>query len=171
MGRYEVSPVYIDLPGGSPEHHINAILRRPLTGTGLFSREVSVWIILLATTARAVTRSSSREEKIDELFIQQQLGYLNLPIGMLLADRVPKPQMVIIAISKSDLFSEKDARDAEATIGGIFRMHIASVQKACAGRKIPSRVVYCSALEGWNTDVVLRCIESSVFASPRRTKN
>jgi hypothetical protein len=125
----------------------------------------------LATTARAVTRSSSREEKIDELFIQQQLGYLNLPIGMLLADRVPKPQMVIIAISKSDLFSEKDARDAEATIGGIFRMHIASVQKACAGRKIPSRVVYCSALEGWNTDVVLRCIESSVFASPRRTKN
>jgi hypothetical protein len=57
MGRYEVTPLFHDLPGAKPEEHINALLGGKGFWARLFSRRrVTIWIIQLATTESSTVR-------------------------------------------------------------------------------------------------------------------
>jgi hypothetical protein len=103
-------------------------------------------------------------------YINRQHGYLSLPVGMLLARKVPKPRMVVVAIGKVDLFSEHDLMRVEGgkartRLDELFRPHLALVKDACSRAGVPFKVEYCSALEGWRTESIMRHIQDRLFAS------
>jgi hypothetical protein len=164
MGRYELRPVYIDTPGGSPGSQTMELLKRRR-----FSYPKCVWVIVLSTTRQDVNYSNSESEKIAVDYIAEQLGYLALPLGMLMAPRTPKPEMVIAAISKFDLFSMHDPTDplssqAQEQLSSLFSKHTERLSEACKRAGVPFGWVTCSALKHWKTDRILTYIEKALFA-------
>ncbi|HEX6900549.1 MAG TPA: hypothetical protein VF789_12570 [Thermoanaerobaculia bacterium] len=163
MGRYEIKPLYIDTPGGQPSWQAAELTRKRR-----FWGQKSVWILLLSTTRKAVTRDSSEEEKIDRDYINEQLGYLHLPLGLLGAPRVQRPKLIVIAVSKFDIFSSQDpsrdaSKEAKEKLQELFSPHIRRINGECNNVSVECKVEFCSALEGWNTEVVNRHISKVLF--------
>jgi hypothetical protein len=164
LGRYEVQPVYIAVPGAAPGVHLMQMLRKRFWSPPA----KYIWIITLATTPDSSVNCDSPEAlKIDSNYIAEQLGYLSLPLSVLQAPRFPKPEMLIAIIAKFDLFSGQEpnhpaSASAVATLDAIFAPHIALLKEHCK-KKIPFAVERCSALEGWRVDAVARHIKRSVF--------
>jgi hypothetical protein len=173
LGRYEIIPIYIDTPGGQAGQQVNSLLEE--TGFLKKLRRIliptkSVWIIMLATTPEIqINRNSPDDKKIDKLYIEQQLGHLDLPLGILSSTQKPKPQMVITCIGKFDLFAEHDSKakssgPARTQVESIFLRHISRIKKECKDQVIPFELVICSALEGWGTMEIWRHIENAIFS-------
>lgn len=164
-GHYLVTPVYVDVPGGQPGTHLTELLSRKL-----FSRSKHIWVVVLATTAdSSIKRISPEARKLDQDFISEQRGYINLPLAVLSARGVPKPSMVIVVITKYDLFSEKtwtpDTSDSSvAVLDTAFSLHVGRLREECKRRGVPFALEYSSALEGWRTDALLRHIKKALFA-------
>jgi hypothetical protein len=172
LGRYEVTPVYVDTPGGKAGDQVNRLIEEKGFFKWLrrvFIRTKSVWLIMLATTPETnVHEGSPEDRKVDLAYIEQQLGHLDLPVGMLSSERTPKPQMVITCIGKFDLFSSRDPNDssseaAKNKLRSIFLRHINRVEKECKDQGIPFQLVMCSALKGWGTNEIWRYVEKAVF--------
>jgi hypothetical protein len=159
MGRYEVTPKYIDTPGGMPGQQVTELMGRK-----------RVWIIILSPNSnKAVTIESREDLKVNSQYVAEQFGYLSLPLGLMASPKAKKPTLVILAISKVDLFSTVDPsrrefEEAKKKLSRIFSRHIAAIKDECDRRGIPHQVEYCSALLGWRTESVLRHVKGALFA-------
>ena len=164
FGKHELRPVYVTVPGGQPGTHFDELLE-----SRWFVRTKSIWIVTLAPTRdTTVTKNDADARKIDASYVAEQLGYMAVPVGAISAARVPRPAMVLVVITKFDLFSDHDAThsasvSARETLERVFADHVARVKQACAQKKIPFGVEVCSALEGWRTDALLRHVKKSLF--------
>lgn len=164
MGRYEVRPIYIDLPGGKPGEHLMELL----TNKRLRPRK-HVWIITLSTTPRQdVTKDSSETDKVDRDYISEQRGYIALPLAVLQARKIRRPAMVIVAITKFDLFADREPNDpssepARIFLAQLFAEHIKRIKNECAGRKVPYALEFCSALVGWSVPDLSHDIRDALF--------
>lgn len=177
MGRYEVTPVYVDTPGAQPGQQLTSMMEDSVKSRRLrrFLRPSrSAWIIVLASTPdKSVTRTTEQTRKTDSAYIEQQLGHLDLPLGFLDSDRMPKPQMVIICLAKFDLFADHAPDDPSSSevkkqLDGLFKRHISRIQNVCRRRSIPSAKVFCSAVKGWGVPDILASIEAALFGERRR---
>jgi hypothetical protein len=165
LGRYELMPIYIDTPGGQPGMQTTEMLKKYW-----FVRQKSVWMIILSTTPLSeVTRASRDEDKVDREYISEQLGYLALPLGMLAARKTPKPAVIVVVISKFDLFCEfdpssPDAQQAKDRLRGLFSRHVARMEEECSRVGVKFKVEFCSALRGWRTEILSRHIKDALFS-------
>lgn len=172
LGRYEITPIPIDTPGGQSGEQVNvlmeerSLLRRLVR---LLVRAKSVWLFTLSTTPeRHIDRNSTDEAKVDEYYIEQQLGHLDLPVGMLSSKRTPKPQMVIVCIAKFDVFAEHEPRspfskEVSEKLSGLFMRHTSLVETECKNQNIPFKIIMCSAREGWGMNEIWRQVENAIF--------
>lgn len=166
MGRFEVTPAYVSVPGGQPGLHLEQLLHRRW-----FSRTKSICVLTLSTTPSELARfEGSKDSKIDKDYISEQLGYTALPLAVITARKVPKPAMVLVVITKFDLFSgrepnHRDSAGACAELQQLFSQHITRVQNACKKHSIPNKVVFCSATEGWGMQDFQRHIKNGLFKS------
>lgn len=164
FGKHELRPVYETVPGGQPGTHFDELLKRRW-----LVRTKSIWVVILAPTRdNSVTRADVDDRKIDTVYVAEQLGYLAVPIGALASSRSPKPAMVLAVVTKFDLFSDYDVSHAASEKGrellaSVFADHVARLKEACAKRSIPFQAEFCSALEGWRTEAMLRHIKRSLF--------
>jgi hypothetical protein len=172
MGRYEITPVFIDTPGGKAGEQVNNLLiernwRQRLRRFLL--RQKTIWIIMLATTPDGNTQGKDAwERKVDSPYIEQQLGYLDLPTGLLASRKTLKPQMVIACIGKFDLFADHSPQDSSSQeirdrLEELFQRHLSRIQDECKNQNVPFKLVLCSALKSWGTDDILRHIEKALF--------
>lgn len=167
-GGFEVTPIYVDTAGGKPGEQTTEMLNKDRLLNRLFRPSRHVWIIVLATTDKQVSQDDTEESKIDHDFITEQLGYLYLPRGILQATNTPKPDMIVICLSKFDLLSEyephsKFAVEAKIKINGIFNNHIERI-KETAGEKIPVHIEAISACEGWRVREIRDAIEKQLYS-------
>ncbi len=166
-GRYEVTPIYVDTAGGAPHEQMTEMLRHDNFLTKLIRPNRYVWIIMLATTEKRVTMKDLEEKKIDSGFISEQLGYLALPIAMLQMVNIPKPDMIVICLSKFDLFSEHEpfhtaSAEAKKLFENLFAEHTKRI-KSATGKNIPVVVESCSACEDWRVKNIKDAIEEKLF--------
>src|ERR1700756_4609490 len=64
-----------------------------------------IWLIGLSTTNADTGESSSHNFPVDVELVAEQLGYLNLPLGLLESHRISKPALVLAVLTKADLFA------------------------------------------------------------------
>ncbi len=171
LGSYDVTPVYIDTAGGKPGEQASEMLYKESWFQRMLRPSRFVWIIILATTDKHVCYSTPDEDKIDLNFISEQLGYLYLPRGILQATDTPKPDLILLCISKFDLFSEHDphtkfALESKTKIMTIFAPHINRLKETVGG-SIPVHFEIVSACEGWRVKEIRDVIEHHVY--PRNT--
>lgn len=161
MGKYVVTPTYIDTPGGQPGWQVTEML-----GRRWLKPRKTVWVILLSTTPlKSTTRESPEDQKIDSDYMAEQLGYLMLPLGILSSPRAPKPNMIIMVISKFDLFAEKDDFvPAKQKLRELFRRHIERVEGECSRADVEFKLEFCSAREGWRALNIHSHIEKAIFS-------
>jgi hypothetical protein len=172
MGRFEISPLFVDLPGGKAGEQVNQLFdtkRWYKYLVRLFIGQKTVWIILLSTVQRTdIDKNHSWEQKLDLAYIEQQLGYLDLPLGILGSKESIKPKMVIACIGKFDLFSDKPPDDSSSEktkkqVENVFLRHLSRIESECKAQNIPFRKVICSALMGWGVDDINRYISNALF--------
>jgi hypothetical protein len=172
MGRYEIIPDYTDTPGGEPGIQVTELLAEQRKFRWLRKFLIptkSVWIMMLATTQEnSAQRESALEQKIDSEYIAEQLGHLDLPLGILASARTPNPQMVVICIGKFDLFADDDSRalsskDARILLEKLFQKHISRIKDECEKQGIPSPIIFSSARKGWGANDILRQISKALF--------
>lgn len=173
MGKYEIVREGIDTPGGQPGEQAASLLdgnRRFQRLRMLFVPQKRVWLIVLATTPdKRVHMGSPWEEKVNPLFVQEQLGYLNLPLGLLGSKVTLKPQMVIICIGKFDLFANAKPTDTStkserAQVEAIFKEHVSRISKECQDNGVKVERVVCSAKENWGVNDISRHIQKTLYA-------
>ncbi|MFH0988860.1 MAG: hypothetical protein V1799_02470 [bacterium] len=173
MGDFVVVPIYIDTPGGNVGEQVNVMMedkRRFQWLYNIVAPKKSVWIILLSTTEdRRVTKDSNHEIKYDQDFIEQQFGSLDLPIGILSSRRGIKPEMVILCISKFDLYAshcdplDNETLESQKELSKVFLRHIERVKSECENKHVPYKLIFCSALRYWNIDEINHLIKITLF--------
>lgn len=174
MGPYEITPVYTDVPGGDPGQQVDAFFQGKKVNNGLdrfLKPNKSVWIIMLSTTPdEQVTFSSNDNLKIDRSYIDQQLGHLDLPIGIIKSNDTPSPCMVILCMSKFDLFSstppniDQNSKNAQSMLSNTFGKHIEAIKDTCKGKGIPFEIIFCSASkENWGAEKILGYVERALL--------
>ena len=157
--------MYVTVPGGQPGIHLDELLTRRW-----LVRTKSIWIITLAPTRdRSVAKADSDAKKVDLTYVAEQLGYIALPLGGITSKHSPKPAMVLVVVTKFDLFSDHDASNPSSAqalqyLERTFSAHIKRVQDACAQRDLQFHVEFCSAWEGWRVEALLRHIKHSLFS-------
>ncbi len=171
MGRFDIVPKLVDLPGRSSSDLVDQFLdqKRFRFLQKLLIPQKRVWVLLVSTTPKNnVTRDSSESDKVDTGYIREQLGALRTAAGFLGSRNVPKPDCVILCVSKFDLFatmasSDSASDEARNKVTGFFSAHIERVKLQCEQKRIPFRFVIVSALKGWDTDQILRHVESALY--------
>jgi hypothetical protein len=129
-----------------------------------------IWVITLTPTkSKAASLADPPDSKIDPLYISEQLGYLALPIGAITSKRIREPAMVLAVVTKFDLFADRDgvdpvSSDARRFLEHTFEKHLARLKAACERRSVPFQVEYCSALEGWRVESLMRHVKRALFS-------
>jgi hypothetical protein len=157
VGEYTMKPVFADMAGSRPGEQLTHLVdrRRFWWLQKLVFPQKRVWIISLApTTDSSVTRSSSPELRLDRDHMQRQLGWLVLYEAALREPQTHKPALVVICLTKVDLFVDDESDLAPNRPGGhdirqYFRESISRLEAICREEHVPSIVVLTSALHGW----------------------
>jgi hypothetical protein len=132
-----------------------------------------VWVLHVSTTPRAdVLFSSPAAEKIDHYHIEQELGSLRLPEAVLASKRDPKPEAVLLAISKIDLFTDHDPNGADTTtqvqeVLNLFGRHQKRLAEECQNRGIPFQVILTSSLKNWGTNNLMQVLGHLYFPAKK----
>jgi hypothetical protein len=159
MGRFEVYPVYIDVPGGEPGRH-----HEQMTKKRFLKRNKCIFMLTLSTTPDV----ADKDNTINQKFIDEQLGYVSLPLALITSANSIKPAMCMVVITKFDLFSDREPKHAGSSsaiskLYAFFQPHIARLEQACKTRNVPFEVMYCSARDGWGIDSIYNRLEKSLF--------
>ena len=165
-GDFVVTPEYIDTAGGKVGEQATEMLQRDDWLQRLIRPSRYVWLIVLATTNKNVSKNDTFDNKVDNGFIREQLGYLALPLGLLQAKDTHKPDMVFVCLSKFDLFSDADPDNESACtalrqIENLFVQHVNRIKEH--SNTIPVQVEICSACEGWRTHSIRDSIERKLY--------
>lgn len=171
MGDYKIYPKLVDLPGRPESTQADWLIdnRRLHFLRRLSVRQKRVWIIVLATTQqKTATRDSAESIKINTRFMDQQLGYLALPMGLLGAKGIRRPECVVVCVAKVDLFMTHDPQlnpsdPALERLAEMFGEHIRRVKTDCAHLGIPFVHEFVSAKEGWGRASLMEAIQSALY--------
>jgi len=178
VGVYTLVPQFVDLPGRQTGEHLSKLIdrRRFRFIRFLLVPQKRIWIIFLAPVGDVgvpeVHRGTDTEWVLDEKYVAEQLGYLALPEGVLASKDTPKPEMVIMCISKFDIFSAFAPQDSQARVAAQrlesdFRNHITRIKRACAAKGVPFDVLLTSARKGWGVEDVQRRIQTALYKRER----
>lgn len=143
-GRYELYPTVTDTPGSKPGVALDLMLRRRRRP---FRKHILV-LVLSPTT-------SFHGTAFDEKFIRIQEGFVSSFVEALLtAKKVRKPALLLVYVSKFDLYSHAAPRDSSsratlATITDAFKPHLGALRQTCERERIPFREVYGSSVKRW----------------------
>ena len=173
-GLYTVVPQFVDLPGRQTGEQLSKLIdrRRFRFIRFLLVPQKRIWIIFLAPVGDAGAPVSEGGSGLvgtmDPKYVAEQLGYLALPEGVLASKDTPKPEMVIMCISKFDMFSafppdDSQSKPAAQKLESDFRDHITRIKRACATKGVPFEVLLTSARKGWGVDDVQRRIHTALF--------
>lgn len=185
-GEYTLLPTCIDTAGNDPA----TIVRESLTPRRWFNHlqrwtfpKKYIWLIMLSTVERkGVARNSPDSEKVNDIFIAEQLGYMDLPKGLIQANGGRGPIAVFFCITKVDLFFDSNPKAGSMSdrdraefkqLSNRFDPHINAVKaisseedkrEAKEDRRDPIfYVVYISAAEGWGLDILERKMNECIF--------
>lgn len=157
MGDYTMRPVFTDMPGSRPGAQLTQLVdRRRLwwLQNAIFPQK-RVWVISLASTIdNGVTRSHPFEERVRKEHLDRQYGSLVLYEAALREPKTHKPAMVIICITKADLFADdegdlKAGRRAHSEVLDVFSDSIRRLESVCKEEHVPVTTITTSALFGW----------------------
>lgn len=167
VSKYTLVPEFIDVPGRQTGEQLSQLIdkRRFRFIRLLLSPQKRIWIIFLSPSRNG---TAADPEAIDSVYVGEQLGYLSLPEGVLASPKTSKPNMVIMCITKFDLFSEHHPNDsasgkAKATVKNIFQKHISRIQEECKAKRVPFATVVTSARRGWGIESVERYIKTALY--------
>lgn len=171
FGRYELMPIFLDVGGDEPGPQLDLLTdhKRLRFLQRLVVPQKRLWIIHVSTTPRAnIVFSSAVADKIDNAHIEQELGALRTVEGVLASKNAPKPEAVLLAIAKVDVFVEHDPNTADPTpaitdVLRLFERHADRIEKECKQRDIPFRVVLTSSLKNWGTQYLLQVLNQLYY--------
>jgi len=164
MGKFEIFPIYTDIPGSRSGEQLTELLDRKWFRSlqRLLLPQKRVWLIVLAP---AVDLSSG---KIDQGDLNEQYGALKMYAAVVASRKTPKPDFVAICIAKADLFMERPPSDstsqaAQAELLREFHPHTTLLEKTCKAHGVRTEVIICSALRAWGTDRILKALERACY--------
>jgi hypothetical protein len=75
VGKYELFPTYVDTAGGQPGSQINVMFPK---------KNKIIWVIVLSSTDKnGVNFNSQDSEKVNQSYLDKQLGYIRFPLEIL----------------------------------------------------------------------------------------
>lgn len=165
-GKFEILPELADIPGaafgtvwdsllGSYNHALVTVVA-PQKFNGVQDGQVK--IIDIATN-------------FDQRYVDIQLGYMQAYVeGGLGASATKKPRVLIMFVSKFDLYSKLPPYDSAAEkikekVLDIFADHINSARSAAKKAGVPFELIVGSSVEKWNTGQVLEAVTTVLYAT------
>lgn len=171
MGKYEVVPIYTDVPGNQAGEQLSQLIDRKWFRflQRLLFPQRRIWLILLAPTTDAAKAIGSIAD-VDPLDLQRQLGALKLYVGVLASRKTPKPDFVAICIAKADYFMANAPDDTTSfktrdALIHLFGEHISLIETACKEQEIRHSVIVCSALKGWGSGRILDALKRACYTN------
>lgn len=164
-GRFEITPKMTDVPGSKPSSVLDEL--QDSLNKGL--------VVVIAPFEKngspdyETTQLLKIPADIDMKYIHVQLGYIqSLVAAVLGAKNTKKPSIIVLYISKFDLFSKLHPADSAAAnvrrqIETLFLEHIDNLKAASKKAGIRFEVVIGSPAEKWNTKEVLDIIVEELF--------
>jgi Staphylococcal nuclease homologue len=170
MGKYEIVPVYSDIPGNRAGEQLTQLIDRKWFRAmqRLIFPQRRVWLILLAPSTDSVTRGVSSLGEIDKLDLQRQLGALKLYVSVLASRKTPKPDFVAICVAKVDYFmtnapEDTTSRSMRDELLSVFKDHIIYLETACKEQEVKHVTIVCSALTGWGSQRILEALKRACY--------
>lgn len=164
-GKFEIYPSVSDVPG----HFYATVWDKFFKGYG------HAMIILISAfkgdgrNSNGSIRRLDPYKDIDQKYIDIQLGCVQVYIqGGLGSEFTKKPKLLIMYISKFDLFSEYPPDDSSSqktkeVLEKVFGEHIEVAAKAAKDVGIPFKVIFGSAVEKWNTGEILDIVVNQLY--------
>lgn len=159
-GRYSIYPEVTDSPGSMP-----GIV---LEDTSSLKRRRLMIVVLAPTRANEIAQSENGAIFESE-YIAEQRGYVTgLIRGVLTARTTRKPELVVVFLSKFDLYSKYPPDDSRGqakkkTFEDAFAPHISSLKQDCSKKKIRFGVVVGSAVRRWNIDDLESLVKQTLY--------
>jgi hypothetical protein len=162
MGKKILYPIAVDAAGGQPERVLDEI-RSP--------RTIRRWrqkLMLVIVVSPLPEDTPLSADPYDELFIQQQIGYLSFPRALVRTKHASKrPHAVILFVSKFDLLSPNPPADTAAEqlnreLRSRFSEHRHLIEGACTEVNVPFEFIVGSAKRGWGVDEARKALWKSV---------
>jgi GTPase SAR1 family protein len=163
-GKFEIYPSISDIPG----HFYGTVWDK-------FFKEYNHAIIIVISAFKENGRNSDGSirlldsyKDIDQKYIHIQLGSMKAYIGGVASKFTKKPKILILYISKFDLFSEFPPEDSSSqktkqVLEELFSEHIEFAAKTAKDIGIPFKLIFGSAIEKWNTDKMLDVVINQLY--------
>lgn len=158
-GRYRFLLTSVDTPGSKPDAALDQIVG---------SRGSKQRLVLMIVLSPHGKRQESNTFSDD--FVKEQLGYvLALPLALVRASKLRKPDVVIVFANKFDTFIDANSSipDKGKEFMDRFSIHIAELRTACKERGVPFVPLYGSARRGMNTDSILSTVVNRIMDRER----
>ena len=144
FGRYTIYPEIVDTAGGDP-----SLVVQQLQGKRRLAKQV-----LLVVLAPTRTNASSQQNAIDQSYILEQKGFINLPQALVGDTGKLKPALVVVFVSKFDLVSGHTPYDTSSSaalheVETLFAPHRDAISSQCRKANIPFEWIVGSARKGW----------------------
>ena len=164
IGKYEIVPIYRDIPGNQSGEQLTELLDRRWFRflQRLLFPQRRAWLVVLSP-------SKTTSGILDRDDLNQQLGALKLYTGVLASRKTPKPDFVAICVAKADLFMSKNpedtmSQDARTSLLEGFKSHISLLETTCKEHDVKHATIMCSALKGWGTERIFKALERACYA-------
>lgn len=165
-GKFEIIPELADVPGSA-----FASVWDSLLGTYNHALVMVVSPYRLNGVMDGTIKDQNIDSKVDQKYVDIQLGYVQAYIeGGIGAKSTKKPKVVIMFISKFDLYSKLHPGDSASQkavqkIFDIFDEHIKSAKSAAKKAGIRFETIIGSSVEKWNTERVLAIVTDQLYKS------
>jgi hypothetical protein len=107
-------------------------------------------------------------DKIDNDYVNLQLGYAKMLGGAISAKTTQKPKVIIVFIAKFDLFSddpphETSSQNIKKDVEKIFERHVDALSSAANLQGIPCDVITGSSFKKWQVDNIVDHVVSRLY--------
>jgi hypothetical protein len=175
MGDYTMRPVFNDLPGSRPGAQLTQLLdrRRFWRLQNTVFPQKRVWVISLASTIdKSVTRESAPEKRVNRDHLTEQYGSLVLYEAALREPHTHKPALVVICITKADLFADdedalKPGRLASTEISKVFFESVRRLETVCKEEHVRCVAIITSARLGWGCENFVKGLRDAFYPPER----
>jgi hypothetical protein len=164
LRKWTLLPTVIDTPGTQPEHLLSEVLRTRGISRAVRSRTKHVLVQVLSPCRDDAPRKGADFAVPDTHYVAEQLGYTeSLPLALARQqDPRIKLDMVIMFVTKFDLFSDANPKDSpRAALNDIelmFKKHQKIMRDACKGSDIPFTWIIGSSKKEWGIEDLKKSI-------------
>jgi hypothetical protein len=162
FGKYTIYPTLVDTVGAKPSQLLDQMYRK--------RKRFKAKRILIVVVAPTRDRVANEGESIDNAFIEEQKGYMGVPMTVLGANRHYKPDLVVLFATKFDLVSQNGPRDGDGRtmfqeVDRLFRNHQKLLKSRCEEVGVPFRWIVGSAREGWGIQDLRSAVTKALVES------